>query len=92
MHKCSGKLGLESPGPCVLVAQSYPTLCHHMDRSLPGFFVHGILQARILECVAISFSRQTLISYQKTNISVAPLVQDLGHSVPCIEKIYGVSF
>ena len=28
-----------------------------MDCSLPGFSVHGILQARRLECVAISFSR-----------------------------------
>ena len=33
------------------------TLCDPMDRSLPGFSVHGILQARILEWVTISFSR-----------------------------------
>ena len=32
-------------------------LCNPMDRSLPGSSVHGILQARILEWVAISFSR-----------------------------------
>ena len=32
-------------------------LCNPMDSSLPGFFVHGILQARILEWVTISFSR-----------------------------------
>ena len=31
------------------VAQSCPTLCDPMDCSLPGFSVHGILQARILE-------------------------------------------
>ena len=31
--------------------------CNLMDCSLPGFSVHGILQARILEWVAISFSR-----------------------------------
>ena len=31
------------------VAQSCPTLCDPVDRSLPGFSVHGILQARILE-------------------------------------------
>ena len=41
----------------VLVAQSCPTLCHPMDCSPPGSSVHGILQARILEWVAISFSR-----------------------------------
>ena len=40
-----------------LVAQSCPTLCDSMDCSPPGSSVHGILQARILECVAISFSR-----------------------------------
>ena len=33
----------------VLVTQSCLTLCDHMDYSLPGFSVHGILQARILE-------------------------------------------
>ena len=39
------------------VSQSCLTLCNPMDCSLPGFSVHGILQARILEWVAISFSR-----------------------------------
>ena len=41
----------------VLVAQSCPTLCDPMDCSPPGSSVHGILQARILERVAITFSR-----------------------------------
>ena len=36
--------------------QSCPTLCECMDGSPAGSFVHGILQARILEWVAISFS------------------------------------
>ena len=36
--------------------QSCPTLCDPMDCSLQGFSVHGILQARTLEWVAISFS------------------------------------
>ena len=36
--------------------QSCPTLCDPMDCSPPGFSVHGILQARTLEWVAISFS------------------------------------
>ena len=39
------------------VAQSCPTLCDPMDCSLPGFSVHGIFQARILEWVSISSSR-----------------------------------
>ena len=42
---------------CVLVAQSCLTPCNPMDWSPPGSSVHGILQARILEWVAISFSR-----------------------------------
>ena len=39
------------------VAQSCLTLCAPMDCSPPGSSVHGILQARILEYAAISFSR-----------------------------------
>ena len=41
---------------CVLVAQSCLTLCDPMGCSLPGSSVHGILQARILEWVAIWIS------------------------------------
>ena len=40
----------------VLVTQLCPILCNPMDCSLPGSSVHIILQARILEWVAISFS------------------------------------
>ena len=42
---------------CVLVAQLCPTLCNIIDCSPPGSSVHGILQARVLEWVVISFSR-----------------------------------
>ena len=41
----------------VLVAQSCLTLCDPIDCSPPGSSVRGILQARILEWVAIPFSR-----------------------------------
>ena len=44
----------------VLVPQLCLTLCEPMDCSLPGSSVHGILQARILELVAIPFSRDLL--------------------------------
>ena len=37
--------------------KSCPTLCDSMDCDQPGSSVHGILQARILEWVAISSSR-----------------------------------
>ena len=39
------------------VAHSCPTFCNPMDRSPPGSSIHGIVQARILEWVVISFSR-----------------------------------
>ena len=39
------------------VNKSYPTLCCSMDHSQPGSSVYGISQAKILEWVAISFSR-----------------------------------
>ena len=41
----------------VLVAQPCPTLCYPIDSSPPGSSVHGIPQARILEGIAIPFSR-----------------------------------
>ena len=44
----------------VLVTQSCPTLWDSMDCSPPGSSVHGIFQARILEWVAISYSRYVL--------------------------------
>ena len=39
--------------------QSCLTLCNPMDCSLPGSSLHGILQARILEWVAMSSSRES---------------------------------
>ena len=39
------------------VAQSCPTLCNPMDYSPSGSSVHGIFQVRILDWVAVSFSR-----------------------------------
>ena len=40
-----------------IVTQSHPILCDPIDCSMPGSSVHGILKARILEWIAISFSR-----------------------------------
>ena len=39
------------------VTQLCLTLCDPVDCSLPGFFIHGIFPARVLEWVAIAFSR-----------------------------------
>ena len=41
----------------VLVAQSCPALCGPLDYSPPGSSVHGILQARMMQWVAISSSK-----------------------------------
>jgi len=53
----------------VLVAQSCPTLCDPMDCSLPGSSVYWILQARILELVAIPFSRGSSRPRDRTHVS-----------------------
>ena len=44
--------------------QSCPTLCDLMDCSLPGSSVHGILQARILEWIAISFFKGIFLTQE----------------------------
>ena len=51
----------------VLVTQSCPTLWSHMDCSPPGSSVNGILQARMLEWVAISFLLQGIFLTQGWN-------------------------
>ena len=52
-----------------LVTQSCPTLCDPKDYNSPGSSVHGILQARILERVAIPFSRGSSQPRDQTQIS-----------------------
>ena len=51
------------------VAQSCPTVRNPMDYSLPGSSVHGIFEARILEWVAISFSRGSSPPRDRTWVS-----------------------
>ena len=53
----------------VLDAQSCPALCNHVDCSLPGSSVHGVLQARILEWVAFPFSRGSSQHRDQTQVS-----------------------
>ena len=52
-----------------LVAQSCPTLCSSMDCNPPGSSVRRISQARILEWVAIPFSRGSFQPRDQTQIS-----------------------
>ena len=53
----------------LFVAQSCPTPCNPMNYSPPGSSVHGIFQARILEWVAVSFSRGSSQPRDRTCIS-----------------------
>ena len=56
MHNHLAYLIIPAAAAAAKSLQSCPTLCDHMDCSLLGFSIHGILQARTLEWVAISFS------------------------------------
>ena len=51
-------------------AQPCPTLCDPMDYSLSGSSVHGIFQARVLEWIAISFSRGSFQPRNRTWVSL----------------------
>ena len=54
---------------CVKLAQLCLAFCDPMDYNLPGSFVHGILQARELEWVAIPFSRRSSQPRAQTPVS-----------------------
>ena len=61
----------------VFVAQSCPTLCDPTDCSPPGSSVNGILKEKILEWVALSFSRGS--SSRGMNLSLLHCRQILHH-------------
>jgi len=69
---CSNMIG---PGGnlhmCVLSFQSYLTLCNPMDCNLSGSSVHGILQARILEWVAMPTSRGSSLTRDESSPALA---------------------
>jgi len=52
------------------VAQSCPTLSDPTDCSLPGFSIHGIFQARVMEWGAIAFSGATVHGVTKSQIKL----------------------
>ena len=65
--------------------QSCLTLCDPIDGSPPGPSVHGILQARILEWVAISFSNACMHACMLSRFSLVPLCATLwtaAHQAP----------
>ena len=61
---------------------SCPTLCNPMDRGPPGSSVHGILQARILEWVAMPCSRGSSRPRDRTCVSYVYLHQQAGSLLP----------
>ena len=64
-----GRTRLKVQSEWLIVAHSCPILCYPMDCSLPGFSVHGILQARILGWVAIPFFRGSSWPRNQTQVS-----------------------
>ena len=78
----------------VLVAQLCLTLCDPMAWSPPGFSVHGILQARILEWVTIPFSRGSSQPSDQTQVSCIgrQILYCLSHQgSPCVWKSTSIS-
>ena len=71
----------------MLDAQLCQTLCDSMDHSLPGSSVHGILQARFLEWVAIPFFRRS--SYPGIELESPALQTDSLPSEPHQESPRG---
>ena len=75
------------------VAQSCPTLRDPTDCSLPGFSVHGIFQARVLEWDAIAFSVHTTTHRIYTNIYRPPSPSsreaDLGLPLVSVSDVIG---
>ena len=72
----------------IISAQSCLTLCDPMDYSLPGSCIHGILQARILEWVVISFSRGSSHPRDWTHVCCVPCIgrQILYHWRPSFKE------
>ena len=64
-----GQFSFQSQRKWSEVVQSRPTLCNPVDCSPPGSSIHGIFQARILEWVAISFSRESYQPRDRTQLS-----------------------
>ena len=79
---CSSESESESESE---VAQLCPTLCDTMDCSLPGFSVYGIFQARLLEWGAISFSRGSSRSRDRTLVSrIADQIRSVAQFCPTL--------
>jgi len=79
---------------CAKLLQSCPTLCSPMDCSPPGSSVHAILQARILEWVAIPLSSRSSQARDRTCVSCIAggfftvwATREVEHSITKLSKI-----
>ena len=61
------------------VSRSVVSLCNPMDCSPPGSSVHGILQARILEWIAVSFSGISSWPRDQTQVSCKQILYSFSH-------------
>ena len=71
----------------VLVAQSWPILCDSMDCSLPSSSVHGILQAKMLEWVAIPFSWGSFRPRDQTWVSCRLILYHLSQNHAILVRV-----
>ena len=70
-----------------LIAQSCLTLCDPVVCSLPASSVHGISQARILEWIAISFSRESFQPRDQTHVSCVSCIAGGFFTLSVIRKV-----
>ena len=73
-----------------LVAHLCPTLCDPMDHSPPGSFVHGILQERILQWVAISLKQGFHFKILKQSRTFFKTIKVIGINAKAISQHYVV--
>ena len=75
---------------CVCISQACPTLCHHINYSPPGSSVCGILQATVLDWVAIPFSRSSSQPREGTQISCTCIHKICPFTIVNIKLIAGI--
>ena len=80
-------MGIKNMKVNVLVAQSCPILCDSMDCSLPSSSVHGILQAKMLEWVAIPFSWGSFRPRDQTWVSCRLILYHLSQNHAILVRV-----
>ena len=76
---------------CAKLLQLCPALCDPLDCSLPSSSVHGILQARVLEWVAISSSKGSSLLRDGTLPLVSPALAVRFFTTSTIREAHGIN-